>query len=400
LKVRYFCAFGQKTGYAQASHDYLMALHRAGVDLCIRPLVDSDPSWMPERYSELIPLVNREDASSPNWPDVVVVHTIPHGLNLFVTDELMPPESVKRVALTTWETSKFTDNETIGHIKSLFDQLWVPSGYCSQAFVESGVPSRNVRIVPHTFDQLHWVDGLEHDKSDEIYSFYTILSWCERKNPVGLLKAYLTEFTEKDQVELRIRTPGFNHKEVDELARGLGLSYYPPVEMLTEHLTEEEMLTLHYASHCYVTCARSEGWGLGAFEALIVGNPVIATGYSGLDEFLCGAYNVERVPYFMTPAYVPETHSNSSFEVAGLKIKAINRNTHTGIRGDQEWAEPDLGTLKKLMRRAYEERWVPTTANRNMLKNRFSYESVGRQMKQLLENLVNPNQESDGHMSF
>lgn len=401
LRVRYFGSFGHRSGYAQATHDYLLALHRAGVDVNIRPIIDTDPSWLPERYAELVPLANRTDngADEPGWPTHIIVHTIPLGLDIFVTDALTPPTGVKRIALTTWETSRVPDR-AVGLVRQHFDQLWVPSTYNADAFMSGGCAEESVKVVPHCFDPDVWWPGgwkptrTAHEVARgvrgatyEPYIFYGILTFCERKNPIGLLKAYLTTFGPQDNVILRIKTPGFNEDEVEQLARGLKLDYLPPVDMVCGHVSEAELRQLHIDSDCYVTAARAEGWGLGAFEAILMGNPVIAPKYGGLREFMDDAEGVVKYPYQLTPAYTPETLSNQTITAAGLTIRPVNHNDHLGIRGDQEWAEPDLHALKWNMRAAYDERWGKTDRNMARFAERFSYAAVGQLMVKLLEAL-------------
>jgi short subunit fatty acids transporter len=49
-----------------------------------------------------------------------------------------------------------------------------------------------------------------------------------------------------------------------------------PVAVIAEHrLTDGEMLALHEVGDCFISLARAEGWGLGAFEAASLGNPVL-----------------------------------------------------------------------------------------------------------------------------
>lgn len=387
IRLRYVGSFGHKSGYAQATQDYLLALHRAGVDLDISPILEPDPTWRAERYEPLLPLVNRADAAHATWPTHVIVHTIPLGLKVVLEEENVASDA-KRIAMTTWETSKFPD-EAANDLRAHFDAVWVPSQYSADAIRRARVPAEKVQVVWHTFDPEVWWPNkwtrkvLAEDPGP--YTFYSILTWCERKNPIGLLKAYLTEFTKRDDVLLRIKTPGWNKGEIEELQRGLGLAYLPPVDIVTEHLSADDMRLFHLRSDCYVTCARAEGWGLGAFEALLVGNPVIATDYSGLKEFCDEAHGVEPVPCFMTPAVTPETLANSTMKVAGLSVQAVNRNDHYGIRGDQEWAEPDLGTVKQLMRWLYTERAGKTDRNMKWMAECFGYENVAARMVQLME---------------
>lgn len=408
MKIRYFGPFSLDTGYSRACSDYLMALRKAGADLDIRPILDGDERILEDRYKELLPLANREDVAYPDWPDVIISHATPVGCSVFVEKELAPPPGIKRVAITTYETEKMP-KALVRDLVDHFDQIWVPSDYCKQSFkphfpyddfdTEDHIEGM-VRIVPHTFDPNYWFtkehyrkasNSFDQDNPNDYerpYVFYTILTWCERKNPMGLLKAYLTEFGPDDDVLLKIRTPGFNTGEVEELARGLKLDYLPPVDMICDYLTETQMLDLHLSSDCYVTTARAEGWGLGAFEAALVGNPVIATGYSGLMEFLDDYVSCSLLDVFKTPAYTPESVSNSVLNVAGLTIKPKLRNDHNGIAGDQLWAEPNLEQAKFFMRRSYEGNHGPERDSQKYLAENFSYEAVGKIMMKNLRDLL------------
>ena len=46
------------------------------------------------------------------------------------------------------------------------------------------------------------------------------------------------------------------------------------------------MMALFASADCYVSLHRSEGLGLGMVQAMYLGKPVIATGYSGNLEFM------------------------------------------------------------------------------------------------------------------
>jgi len=391
MKLNYYGPVGRETGYSRAAQDYLECLLAAGIDLNILPVLDGKETFLEERYHNLLPYVNREDAKDPAWPDVIIIHAIPYGLDLFLSDPQAPPPEVKRVGITTWETSKLPEKSATDLIKML-DQIWVPSEFCSDAFKRSVnyTDFHKLRVVPHSIDGQFWKprSSERHLQGvDEPYTFYTILTWLERKNPVGLLKAYLTEFTEDDNVLLRIRTPGYNVKDIEELARCLRLDYLPPVEIVGEYLNETQLRDLHYYSDCYVTCARAEGWGLGAFEAAALGKPVIATDFSGLKDFLRDYGNRELIPWFWTPAYTPESASNNSLEIAGLSITPRFHNDHIGIQGDQSWAEPSLGHLKSAMRSVYTKLETGVVCDGLQILDKYSYEKVGTLMKKNLEDL-------------
>lgn len=374
MKIAFVGPVLHPTGYGRAANDYCMAMLKAGIDVVVIPPVDITEAELEQVDDRHRPLL--ECFGDLGNPDVVIVHALPFACSSFLTD-LRLPKSVLKVALTTYETETLSQS-SIDDLEANFDLIVVPSMYNWNSFRRQMRTPEKCVVIPHTFDPEHWDNTRGVDRLNTEYVFYTIMTFCERKNPIGLLKAYLTEFGKDDDVVLKIRTPGYGEKELADLVRMLKIDYLPPVEMLCDPLNQEELLNLHMSSDCYVTTTRAEGWGLGAFEARLLGNPVIATGYSGLLDFLWPSDRVKLVPYFLTPAVTPETEDNRTLNVHGLEIKPILRKDHMGIGGDQEWAEPDLHTTKKLMRQAYEEEWSWDRADEAKLRERFSYETVGQ----------------------
>jgi glycosyltransferase involved in cell wall biosynthesis len=58
---------------------------------------------------------------------------------------------------------------------------------------------------------------------------------------------------------------------------------------------------LHTLGHCFVSSSRSEGFGLGGFDAAAHGRPVIAVEYGRPIDYL-GPDWPGRAPYRMAPA--------------------------------------------------------------------------------------------------
>ena len=85
---------------------------------------------------------------------------------------------------------------------------------------------------------------------------------------------------------------------------------------------------LHERGNCFVSLCRSEGWGLGAFDAAASGNPVVTTGFGGHLDYLAGTDYLVR--FDLVPVDDP----------AGYPSYAP----------DQHWAEPDLDHGAELLR--------------------------------------------------
>lgn len=384
MRVAFVGPVAHQTGYGQAANEYCRMLLREGVDLTIVPPTDisaEEVDGLDERFRPLL-----EHFGEIGNADLVISHAVPFGC-AWLLEDLPIPSSAKRCALTTWE-SETLPQEAVEQLDENFDLTLWPSRYNVEIHKRQSKFPDKVKRLPHGFDPDLWPSGTRASLNDE-YTFYSIMTFCERKNPIGLLKAYLTEFNPSDKVLLKILTPGYVEQEINDLVRGLKLKYYPPVEMICNRLSQKELLDLHLSSNSYVTCARSEGFGLGSFEASLVGNHVIATGYSGLLDFLQGRWNVDLLDYFLTPAYTPATQSNTDIIVAGLKIKPIEQRDHLGIFADQNWAEPNLHQMKQFMRRAYETRPPRTPVNRQFLEEHFSYKAVGKRMMGLFNELLN-----------
>lgn len=397
IKVRYYCPFAKRSGYAQAAHDYLAALYATGkVELDIRPIHECDTDAdLPKRFQHLVPFVNAHDSgyekADPAWPDVVIVHTIPHWADEFVTGDLAPTRA-KKVCLTTWETDRLPDG-TAEKLNAAFDLVIVPCYHNRSVFQGEGV---NVKVVPHTFDPEY---VLATRKKSELtpppqrpLTFYSILVWAERKNPIGLLKAYLTEFNDKDNVLLKILTPQYSKDDLLTLVRRMGITDLPRVAFITERLSDEALWRFHEESDVYVSMTRGEGWGLGAFEAAITGNPVITTGWSGHMDFLASYENFWDVPYSLTPAVASDVILDKAVEIGGVKLTTVKEFVATGVNARQKWAEPDLETAQYNMRDQYgtfERRGnVRKVSWFDHFRQTYGYETVGTIFVHDLERLL------------
>jgi glycosyltransferase involved in cell wall biosynthesis len=381
MHVRYVAPFAVNSGYARAAQDYMMALKRAEVPFSIQPLHDADSDNLEFRYRCLLDRV--EDTIDPTH---IIIHTVPRFAHEFVTKDLAPPDHVKKICLTTWETDKFPESDA----KSLndnFDAIVVPAEFCADTLVSAGLPVRKVHVVPHGFDPDWWWPETQRPPQSP-YSFYWIGVWSERKNPIGLLKAYLTEFTGDEPVVLRILCPDINDEDVERMARCAGLDNLPAVQFVRARLGEVALRHFHETSNCYVNLSRGEAWGLGVFEAAIIGNPVISTDFGGQMSYLDLYKN--RSPYvecFLTPAITPEVKAGGPMDVGGIKVQPMKRAIPVGITGDQNWAEPNLNQAKQLMRLAFNGRYGRSDASRKYLAEHFSYQVVGDKLRAVLEAL-------------
>jgi len=160
---------------------------------------------------------------------------------------------------------------------------------------------------------------------------FDFLSVVSRKNPLGLIKAFSTAFSPDEGPMLLIKSIN-GHLRLPELEQlRMAAAARPDITVVDQCYSVEERDALLGACDCYVSLHRSEGLGLTMAEAMALGKPVIATGYSG---------NL----HFMTPDNSYLVDYTLSAVPAGCGPYPV------GAR----WAAPNLDHAARLMREVYE----------------------------------------------
>src|SRR6476469_7508588 len=114
---------------------------------------------------------------------------------------------------------------------------------------------------------------------------FDLHSQIHRKNPLGVFRAFQKAFREDDKATLVIKASGGDIHAADfaELAETVRAKN---VILLDELMSRARAYGLIAMSDCFVSLHRSEGFGLGLAEAMLMAKPAIATGYSGNLDFM------------------------------------------------------------------------------------------------------------------
>jgi glycosyltransferase involved in cell wall biosynthesis len=178
-------------------------------------------------------------------------------------------------------------------------EIWCGSTFIQKSLQDSGV-TIPVRVHPLYYRQpmrTHFTKtdfGLSLDRFTFGFAF-DASSVPKRKNPIGLLTAYLEAFDEDGGAELVIK-----------VMRGQGSPVWSELETLRDgrndvHLidgvwSEVAIAAFYQVIDAYISLHRSEGIGLTLFNAMASGTPVIATGWSGNMDFM-NADNSILIPF-------------------------------------------------------------------------------------------------------
>jgi glycosyltransferase involved in cell wall biosynthesis len=365
MKIRYRAHHLELSGYGKAAAGYIEALRRS-----------LDQSGDRGSLIDVQPVEGFQDDGEQF--DVELIHTTPARLG--VVNRSVGVRA--HVAITTWETEPMP-TEYVAMLKEKFDAVVVPSAFCRNLIGDSA------HVVPHGFDPSVWVSGARVRASDESFTFYSIGAWGERKNMLGLLKAYLHTFTKEDRVRLVLIIDKVNFPVIHSLLARSSIpqSELPGLVVPDQRLSDDEILKLHRDGDCFVTATRSEGFGLPIFEAAVMGKPIIAPGWGGQEEFLEGYSNRRKVWHFLTPVFPGE----DEVSIQGNQV-LVKATLPRGATCKQLWAEPSLDRLSWEMKGAvlgFREGCLGDNhVRRGWFEENYSYDAIGKRFLNTLKEVL------------
>jgi glycosyltransferase involved in cell wall biosynthesis len=213
-----------------------------------------------------------------------------------------------------------------------FDEIWVGSTYMQDAIARrSPIPVVKVPTVvaPDVPEPRPWS---HYGLADGPFTFLFVFDYFSvfaRKNPLAVIEAFLSAFPAGEPVRLVLKSLNgeqdpAHHRLVERAATDAR------IVLLNQAMSKDDKNGLIGLCDCYVSLHRAEGFGLTLAEAMYLGKPVIATGWSGNMDFMT---------------------AGNSFPV-GFKLEALTRD-HGPYKQGQLWAEPEVAHAAALMREVF-----------------------------------------------
>lgn len=373
LKVLYTGAIKDLSGYASAARDYVRSLDAVGMDVAI-----DARSFEAQSLHLIEEVVERKMwgmMGKPKDAPLQILHLTPDNFTQYKNYPAV------KVGYYAWETSRLPPS-WVRPCNDVCREVWVPCQELADVSVRSGVKVP-VRVLPHAvplppkkFVPKSIINGLPEDR----FKFYSIFQWSERKNPNSLIMAYYQEFSRHDPVVLVLKTyrlanapseRDYIRREISKMKRMTRGVDCPPIVLIEEFLSAHDIQAIHYYCDCYVSMARAEGFGIPAFEAAAMGNPVVVPDNWAFTEH----FTTDRGYLIDVPRNVP---------IQGMQHISLL------YTGDMTWGDPSIESCRVAMRQAYEDQREAKRRGANARKyvaDNLSYKVIGRMMKYYIEEI-------------
>eukprot|EP01084_Bolivina_argentea_P269639 458311_1 len=309
-------------------------------------------------------------------------------------NQIMRMKNVYYIGRTMFETDRLPHNWD--YKLNIMDEIWVPTQFHYNIFNTYANLTNNTKlwILPQSVNTTFYspnysltkndilnnlqLNNLDIFKSDP-FIFLSVFKWEERKGWKYLLQAYLSEFSENDNVELLIltnayhTTDDFDDKIQEFIRNDTYLSQHlgnnsnndqhierkiASLHVVPNKVANELMPQLYQLGNCFVLPSRGEGWGRPHVEAMSIGLPIIATNWSGPTEYIKHGYN----------GYL-------------IKVDMLEEIKEGSFKG-HKWAKPNIDHLKKLMRDVFNAKdYVKNIIGKNAqitMRKKYCIDCIGK----------------------
>ncbi len=204
---------------------------------------------------------------------------------------------------------------------------------------------------------------LEHEPAEidleltSDFNFLSVVQISPRKNIDGLIKNFIENFRDDENVGLIVKANLAKNSLIDRnntlmTLKNLVASYGErkcKIYLLHGRLTDQEMAAVYTNPKvkAMVSVTHGEGFGLPLFEAAYYGLPVIATDWSGHLDFL----------YKKTKQKNGKIKTKHMFERVTYTLAPVQKEAvwEGVIQADSMWAYPEDGSIKMALGEVYKD---------------------------------------------
>ncbi|MDX9786216.1 MAG: glycosyltransferase [Desulfobacterales bacterium] len=340
-------------GLGEAARSVIRSIDAAGIPYLLNNF-DSNPH---RKKDTTFTTFSREN---PYPVNLILVN--PDGLDAFLLEYGSTYfENKYNIAFWFWELGDFPVEWQ--KYMALFDEIWTGSLYSLDAIAyATDRPVLRVPLSIHLTPKAIHPMFLQDLKDKFVFlSVFDFRSTFQRKNPDKVIDAFLTSFENREDAMLVLKYTNSDANLTKKKMLDDRAGRHENIYIMDDYLHRDALVALFQRADCYVSLHAAEGFGLPIAEAMFLGKPVIATGYSANMEFMT---------------------VNNSFPVR-FSLELVGETEGPYTKGNI-WAKPDVAHCAELMAFVYEN---PSVARKIGKRARqditalFSDQSIGARIK-------------------
>ncbi len=231
---------------------------------------------------------------------------------------------------------------------------WVDEVWCASRFVAAAVAGANrrpVQTIPYPFvlpeHPAEWTRSTLGLPPGFLFLFmFDFLSILERKNPFAVVEAFERAFGNDREKVLVLKSMNGNLRGTELERLRMRIAHLPNVTLIDGYFSVAQKNAALALCDCYISLHRSEGTGITMAEAMALGKPVIATGYSGNLDFMSETnsylvdYTLGSVPSGCEPYPPGSRWADPDVEDAAKRLReVVEQPTEAARRGAQGRAD-------------------------------------------------------------
>ncbi len=361
MKILFISHHREKSGWGISAREMISCLDAVGLDVVCRPILVGNSSA--ELSDRLIELENK----STEGCDICIQYLLPH---FFIYNGNFK----KNIGIFCTETDSLGVSGWENYI-NLMDECIVFSRDSQQACLKSGV-DRPVYIINHPTRVEKFAEPRNTIDLGSDFKFLGVGEFQPRKNWGALIRAFHQTFHPSEPVSLvlKLNSP---HKKGAELIREVenyinrikfDMRLYPDNRtykeeiLITEYLSESQMLDLHYSCDSYVSTSHGEAINLGLLDAVGFGKSPVVTNTGGMKEIVLNTMGT-LVSAQKSP------------------VTGVHDSLPDLFTSYENWDSVDICEFGKAMRKVFSYGKLKYNPKNMYL---YSYEYVGNCMKEII----------------
>ena len=180
-----------------------------------------------------------------------------------------------QIGYTPWESTKIPDRWRI--MLEACDEVWTTSEWCANVFEDNGF--KNTKVYPHGIEDI-WTPKKRQD--DGVIKFLHIGEPAPRKAGQMVVDVFTELFGNDPRYSLTIKAYHSNTTRIydnylDKNILGLPHKLFNNINLITDELSNEELVKLYHNHDVLVYPSYGEGFGFIPLQALATGMPTICT---------------------------------------------------------------------------------------------------------------------------